>query len=159
MVNSVSAWISSNFTNAYDSDDTILKKDMLLGTNISVSNGISSSILMNGDNCIASGKFAHAEGSNTHALSTASHAEGGGTVAKQLASHAEGVYTQTNGVGSHSEGVGIPLIDGTTINIISGCANGPASHVEGIGNVANAFGSHVDGVRATDGGNPYSFVW
>ena len=110
-VDSISDWISSNFSIEDETaDSTVLRKNALSGNNTYLSGKLNSAVLENGDNCVASGKFAHAEGSNTFALSTASHAEGGGTKAKELVAHAEGAYTTASGVGSHSEGIGMPVL-------------------------------------------------
>lgn len=85
-----------------------------------------------GQNNVASGKYAFAEGSINKATNFASHAEGNSTTASGNASHAEGLSTKATGATSHSEG-------SDTV------ASGDYSHAEGEGTTAEGKWSHTEG--------------
>lgn len=81
---------------------------------------------------IASGGYAHAEGSNTTAEGWYSHAEGNSTSAVGTNAHAEGSGSYAEGINSHAEG------SGTT-------ASGYTSHAEGYNVVAASEYQHAQG--------------
>lgn len=85
-----------------------------------------------GQNNIASGKYAFAEGSINKATNFASHAEGNNTTASGNVSHAEGLSTKATGATSHSEG-------------LDTVASGDYSHAEGEGTTAEGKWSHTEG--------------
>ena len=80
----------------------------------------------------ATGKYSHAEGSNTTANGASSHSEGNSTTAKGSNSHAEGGGTTAGGVNSHAEGTFTS-------------ANGFSSHAEGGSTTAEGDYSHSEG--------------
>lgn len=81
---------------------------------------------------IASGGYAHAEGSNTTSEGWYSHAEGNSTSAVGTNAHAEGSGSYAEGINSHAEG------SGTT-------ASGYTSHAEGYNVVAASEYQHAQG--------------
>lgn len=81
---------------------------------------------------VASGKYSHAEGSETTASNEASHAEGDCASAYGYASHAEGHDTNTYGYASHAEGYNTD-------------AHGEYSHAEGDRTNASGKNSHAEG--------------
>ena len=85
-----------------------------------------------GDNCIASGKYSHAEGYKTTASGNESHAEGCYTLASGNYSHVDGYRTTASGKYSHAEGYY------TT-------ASGDSSHAEGSMTTASGNESHAEG--------------
>lgn len=96
------------------------------------------------ENNVASGDYAHAEGTyistrNGMILSTASgaasHSEGRGCVASGGASHAEGFHTIASGDSSHAEGG-------------ESKATGDNSHAEGSVTIASGSGSHAEGYKS-----------
>ena len=88
----------------------------------------------------ASGKYSHAEGSNTTASYTGSHAEGFATTASGAEAHAEGSNTTASGTTSHAEGYN------TT-------ASGNYSHTEGRNTTASGANSHAEGYSSIASGN------
>lgn len=103
---------------------------------------------------IASGDYAHAEGTQTKATNVrthaegylteasgdTSHAEGSKTKATNTCAHSEGFTTSATGVGSHAEG-------GNTV------ASGDYSHTEGQGTKASGRQSHAEGQNTTASGD------
>lgn len=81
--------------------------------------------------CLASGSYSHASGTNTTASGMYAHTEGYSTTASGHASHAEG-YSTATGVRAHAEGFSI--------------ASGDESHAEG-DSTASATYSHAGGQR------------
>ena len=79
------------------------------------------------------GSYSHAEGENTLASGYAAHAEGVSTLALGNYSHAEGDSTQAIGYAAHAEGV-------------NSVASGDNSHAEGNGTIAASDFSHVSGL-------------
>ena len=57
-----------------------------------------------GSETMASGNYSHAEGAGTKAIDAGAHAEGNGSIASGVSSHAEGLRTKATGDGSHAEG-------------------------------------------------------
>lgn len=101
----------------------------------------------------ASGRQAHAEGTDSKALGHSSHAEGGGNTASGDYSHAEGRGTIASGENSHAEGT-------ATI------ANGRYQHVQGRFNVPDNDNKFADivGNGNTEGteivrSNAYAIDW
>lgn len=92
-------------------------------------------------NNVASGGYAHAEGSNTTASGWYAHAEGNNTTASSTNAHAEGSGTTAEGVDSHAEG------SGTT-------ASGYICHAEGYNSIASGdYGAHAEGTSTVAAGN------
>lgn len=98
----------------------------------------------------ATGMISHAEGYNAKATGGYSHAEGSDTTASGQYSHAEGAYTNATGDHSHAEGHGSTASGyyshaqgGSTI------ASGQGSHAEGNGSVASGKASHAEGQGTT----------
>lgn len=91
---------------------------------------------------VASGAWAHAEGTATTATGHRAHAEGQSTIASGEASHAEGgrftgqVGCIASSYGSHAEGT-------------STTASGNSAHAEGRGTKAQGMGSHSEGQNTT----------
>lgn len=81
---------------------------------------------------VASGDYAHAEGSATTATGDNAHAEGNGTVAGNNSAHAEGMQTKADVSYAHAEGYQ------TT-------AHSQAAHSEGTGTYAGGKSQHVEG--------------
>ena len=119
-------------------------------------------------NNVATGFYAHAEGTGTTAEG-ASHAEGEGTTASRLG-HAEGYRTQAIGIAVHSEGYET-ISSGRFASHAEGYqtksygqygshaeghgteASGDyGSHAEGVGTVSSAYGSHAEGGSTTASG-------
>jgi len=94
------------------------------GKNSIISNDLESNI--------ASGRYAHAEGSKTTASGWSSHAEGEETTASGYYSHAEGVNGIASGNAAHVEGYYTNAV-------------GSASHAEGSGTTAGSAYQHVQG--------------
>ena len=88
--------------------------------------------IFNGNNNVATGDYAHAEGVDTQALGNYSHTEGFGSITSGSISHAEGYETVAEGSSAHAEG-------GKTI------ATGQESHAEGRETIANAIRAHAEG--------------
>ena len=94
-------------------------------------------------NNTASSDYSHAEGQNTVASGETAHAEGYRGNASGDYSHAEGKSTCAQGVGSHTEGYNINY-DGIT----SYKAQGAGSHIEGYSQgsvISYGEGSHIEG--------------
>lgn len=89
---------------------------------------------------VASGEYAHAEGSGTTASGHTSHTEGSKTIASGTTAHAEGNGTQALGSTSHAEG-----------NYTK--ATGSISHAEGNLTTATGSYSHSQGCFANAPGN------
>lgn len=89
---------------------------------------------------IASGFFAHAEGSRTTASSNSSHAEGFITTAEGDYSHAEGGQTSSTGINAHAEGQ-------------STIASGNNAHAEGQSSTASGMDAHAEGASTQASGN------
>lgn len=103
-----------------------------------------------GQGTTASGYASHAEGSGTTASDRASHAEGSGTTAGNWNSHAEGRDTTASGNGSHSEGQSTTASGGAShAEGSSTTASGSMSHAEGFGTVASGNISHAEGRGTT----------
>lgn len=84
------------------------------------------------NDCVASGDYAHVEGSECIASGARSHAEGRNTKAVGNQAHAEGANGVAEGLNSHIEGQSCQAIGG-------------ASHAEGSHTVAAANFQHVQG--------------
>ena len=95
---------------------------------------------------IATGEYAHAEGSKNKAIGDCSHAEGSNSHAQGGSSHAEGAYNVASGTGSHAEGWNViangAYSHGEGHSTRPGGAN---SHAEGRNTTANAQSSHAEG--------------
>lgn len=95
---------------------------------------------------IATGEYAHAEGSKNKAIGDCSHAEGSNSHAQGESSHAEGAYNVASGTGSHAEGWNViangAYSHGEGHSTRPGGAN---SHAEGRNTTANAQSSHAEG--------------
>ena len=131
---------------------------------------------------IASGNYAHAEGSNTQAIGNGSHAEGfysiasgsythaegHGSEAIGSNSHAEGYYAIASGNSSHAEGASSKAMGTSThaegyMTTASGefshaegyyaIASGNTSHAEGQNTLASGYNAHVEGYNTTASGN------
>lgn len=89
---------------------------------------------------IATGRYSHAEGSETTASGICSHAEGVNTTASGKCAHAEGGGAEASGISSHAEGTY------TT-------ASGGYSHAEGSNTTASGYQSHAEGGRTTASGD------
>ena len=109
-----------------------------------------------GRETIADNDSAHAEGMKSTALGYGSHAEGIYSDALLTAAHAEGAYTQARGVSSHAEGE-LTKADGVNSHAqgYSTIASGAHSHAEGHSTVASALGAHAQGLQ-TQATNEYS---
>ena len=118
----------------------------------------------------ASGRAAHAEGSDTTASGEYfPHAEGSGTTASGNYSHAEGCNTKASGESSHAEGgntssagsvLGDVTIDSSdipnlpeAITVKGPVAYGTQSHAEGAQTLAYGCDSHAEGYRTIASGN------
>ena len=88
----------------------------------------------------ATGRMAHAEGSNTKAIGRSSHAEGNSTTAQGDSSHAEGNSTKAAGGFAHTEGIITQ-------------AYGSASHAEGSTTKTVGDCAHAEGYNTETGGN------
>jgi lysophospholipase L1-like esterase len=112
----------------FDTNNTIIIRDATGGTFTALVNYLSgltiTGSVMNGTAIIATGTFAHAEGSGSTAIGNYSHAEGSSTTASGVSSHAEGVSTISSGFGAHAEGLGTYAI-------------GNYQHVQGTFNTLN----------------------
>ena len=89
-----------------EADQTVLASfgsEVTIGSRMS-GTSIGSHSFVLGNNCEASGAYAHAEGAETRARSSYSHAEGWSTWAEGHWSHSEGNYTHAIGDCSHAEG-------------------------------------------------------
>lgn len=99
-----------------------------------------------GSNTIAYADNAHAEGSNTTAEGENSHTEGTETLASGASSHAEGIMTEANGEYSHSEGLStLAYGSGSHAEGDNTIAKGEDSHAEGLYTKSIGKGSHVEG--------------
>lgn len=85
---------------------------------------------------VASGLYAHAEGTQTTASGNDSHSEGCQTVASGQYSHAEGIGTTAIGGYSHTEG-------------LKSTATSDASHAEGYKTVSSSTYTHAEGDNTT----------
>lgn len=104
--------------------------------------------IFNNSTNIASGIYAHAEGTETKARGDYSHTEGYGTKTQTLtfAAHAEGYNTEALGSYAHAEGYGA-IATGNEAHA-EGYATqslGPAAHTEGVTTYAIGRGSHAEG--------------
>ena len=87
---------------------------------------------------IASGDFAHAEGSATTATGKTAHAEGSATTASDDSAHAEGWFTEATGKAAHSEGYFTEASgDFAHAEGYLTKASGTAAHASGIGTIAS----------------------
>lgn len=118
---------------------------------------VSASSVVIGMRCVASGKFAYAEGWKTTASGGVSHAEGYLTIADGTCSHAEGEYTNATGPNSHAEG------EYTTASGWASHAEGQrteaiamSSHAEGSDTIARAAHSHAEGEGTSTGANAFA---
>lgn len=95
----------------------------------------------------ASGRQAHAEGTDSKALGHSSHAEGGGNTASGDYSHAEGRGTIASGESSHAEGARRATASGAASHAegVATTAAGVCSHAEGSATIANGRDQHVQG--------------
>lgn len=119
-----------------------------------------------GTDTVASGHSAHAEGCMTTASNVNAHAEGDGTVASGENSHSEGVRSKATGDLSHAEG-----FDTTASDMCSHAegykttASREAAHAEGYGTAATGFYSHSEGYQTlaagsyshSEGGETYAY--
>lgn len=122
---------------------TVDEEDVTAGVGAEVFNDYKTNVAsggyahVEGSNNIASGRWsAHAEGYNTKATDSYAHSEGYNTTASGMASHAEGHYARAIGENSHAEGFGTE-------------ASGENSHAEGDNAFATGFRSHAEG-RSTE---------
>lgn len=96
-----------------------------------------------GECSVASGGYgSHAEGSSATASGDASHAEGSTTAAAGARSHAEGYLSKTEGSAANSHAEGYK----TTVS-------GAASHAEGYQTTASGGSSHAEGSDTTASGS------
>lgn len=103
---------------------------------------------------IASGKQAHAEGSQTSATGNWSHAEGGGTTASGSESHAEGSDVTASGIDSHAEGYNTSAAEWAShAEGMYTTASKRAAHAEGYGTEAKGLDSHSEGSHTTAEGD------
>lgn len=103
------------------------------------SRGLGHGSFINGDSCVADGKYTHAEGRTCTASGIYSHAEGYSCKVNGEYSHAEGVSCIVNGKYSHAEGYSCK-------------ASGPESHAEGDTCEAKAISSHAEGYKCVTNG-------
>lgn len=82
---------------------TVVMNSMRIGF-VAAGTTVGEDSFTSGYSCSASGRYAHGEGSITHAEGEGSHAEGSFTYAIGYGSHAEGHGTKAYGSYSHSEG-------------------------------------------------------
>lgn len=123
--------------------------------------------VFNDPNNIASGKYAHAEGSSNEANGDYSHVEGISSIAEGLASHAEGNSSSAEGEASHAEGYQSIAIgtyshaEGSSVAFgnhshsegQASSAFGNVSHAEGSETIANGDYSHAEGINTEASGN------
>ena len=123
---------------------TVAASDMNIGVSNTISgNAIGTGGFVQGTNCTASGKCAHAEGEHTTASGYSSHAEGEFTHALGLdGAHAEGLNTTVSGdVGAHAEGY------------CTTASGDFGAHAEGDSATASgSFGAHAEGSCTTASG-------
>lgn len=101
---------------------------------------------------VASGNYAHAEGSGATASGGFSHAEGYGTTAAGNSAHAEGGVTKATGNYAHSEGVGtVASGTGAHAQNLETEAIGENSSAAGNNTVAAGANSFIVGVNGTAG--------
>lgn len=124
-----------------------------------------------GNNTRATGAYSHAEGTDTVASGLVSHAEGNYATAEGTGAHAEGMFSKASGVAAHAEGSNLDRLaallqaagtDEQIVTLFTQAATdaaGSFSHTEGLVSSTSQMGSHSQGFRASDGGNPFSFVW
>ena len=93
--------IGATITAEYDTESEEVKA-YTVGIRGTGDVGASSTII--GTKCVASNKFAYADGYKTEAEGVAAHAEGFRTTASGDDSHAEGFFTTASGDDSHAEG-------------------------------------------------------
>lgn len=100
-----------------------------------------------------SGRYAHAEGSETKAIGEASHAEGTQTLAKHQGGHAEGIQTTAYGTAAHTEGynTNTGYIDPDTQEYIENSGN--YAHAEGNGTYGIGEAAHAEGRETVAVGN------
>lgn len=102
---------------------------------------------------VATGEYAHAEGSKTTSSGNSSHSEGDWTTASAYGSHSEGVQTTASGRHSHSEGFHTESsgedshAEGTYTT-----ASGTYSHAEGYDTKATTDSSHAEGKKTEASG-------
>jgi hypothetical protein len=122
---------------------------------LSASNGATiTGSLAQGQNVLASGLNAHAQGFAVTASGNFSHAEGSTTLATGLSSHAEGLQTQAIGFYCHAEGESTNAQGfGTHAEGVSSVAAGNYSHAEGQSTNASALASHAEGLSTQAIGN------
>ena len=116
---------------------------------------------------VATGRYSHAEGSDTKATGDYSHAEGVQTIASGHYSHAEGVLTTASGSTSHAEGTQniasgfVSHAEGRNTEATNTCAHaegfgtkatGEYSHAEGDNAIASGQGAHAEGYSAVASG-------
>lgn len=103
-----------------------------------------------GQNTIATGNRAHAEGWMTAAEGWASHAEGKNTYAVGDNSHAEGQSVTSNGTAAHAEGYNtIANGEHSHAEGHTSHANGEDAHAEGKGTIANGMAAHAEGYNTS----------
>ncbi len=131
----------------------------LNATDLSYSNGASTTrgatgelSFAEGQNNIASGFASHVEGITSISSGIGSHAEGIETTSEGTGSHAEGDNTEASGAGAHSEG-GYTTASGARSHAEGeyGEASGDFSHSEGEATYAMGLASHSEG----SGGQAY----
>lgn len=103
-----------------------------VGKDVSTGSIVGAEIFNDYENNVATGNYAHAEGTETDASADFSHAEGYLSGARGIGAHAEGYLTLAQGEYSHAEGYYSE-------------AYGDYSHVEGEDTIAKGYAQHVQG--------------
>lgn len=103
-----------------------------VGKDVSTGSIVGAEIFNDYENNVATGNYAHAEGTETDASADFSHAEGYLSGARGIGAHAEGYFTLAQGEYSHAEGYYSE-------------AYGDYSHVEGEDTIAKGYAQHVQG--------------
>lgn len=103
-----------------------------VGKDVSTGSIVGAEIFNDYENNVATGNYAHAEGTETDASADFSHAEGYLSGARGIGAHAEGHFTLAQGEYSHAEGYYSE-------------AYGDYSHVEGEDTIAKGYAQHVQG--------------
>lgn len=103
-----------------------------VGKDVSTGSIVGAEIFNDYENNVATGNYAHAEGTETDASADFSHAEGYLSSARGIGAHAEGYFTLAQGEYSHAEGYYSE-------------AYGDYSHVEGEDTIAKGYAQHVQG--------------
>ena len=103
---------------------------------------------------VTSGRFGHAEGNGSKAQGNASHAEGQETTASAYFSHSEGYKSKAQGNASHAEG-NSTTAGGNTAHAegYSTKASGSFTHAEGISTIAQSSASHAEGSTTKTSGD------